>query len=243
MTVQEPNLPQTEGIKPPPSPVISPIGILIEEQGIDFGEYLINQNNIANYYKTLINTVQESSRLINSMVDISQKSLQLEAKEHEKKTKFELQTFLEVERKRREEEERVRRLETERRMRDAEERRLATEERRADTEARRLVLDETKYERRIYETYSAGVKEYVTQLRAEEAAELERQEAEKEAALKREEDEAERLQELAKESSERILDSVERLFTRDQFRELLEGLGRGSFGDPSHSLPWSLGYD
>tara|TARA_R100000664_G_C2755032_1_gene142690 strand:+ start:1008 stop:1553 length:546 start_codon:yes stop_codon:yes gene_type:complete len=63
------------------SPVIEPVFAPPTEQKIDFGQYIINKNNITNYYNQMTSMVSNSTKLISSMVKMSKENLIAKAKQ------------------------------------------------------------------------------------------------------------------------------------------------------------------
>jgi uncharacterized protein YicC (UPF0701 family) len=79
MTIQQPDQRSSE-IAAPIAPTIEPVFTSQAEQKIDFGQYIINKNNIANYYNQMTSLVSNSTKLISSMVKMSRENLVAEAK-------------------------------------------------------------------------------------------------------------------------------------------------------------------
>jgi len=64
----------------PPQPLVpEPVFAGLKEQPIDFGVYKINTANIDYYYRTLQNTLRVGTKMIETLFEVSQKKLRLEA--------------------------------------------------------------------------------------------------------------------------------------------------------------------
>jgi len=67
------------GITPPQPLAPEPVFAGLSEHGIDFGAYKINTANVDYYYKSVQSIIRAGTRMVETLFDVSQKKLRLEA--------------------------------------------------------------------------------------------------------------------------------------------------------------------
>jgi hypothetical protein len=87
------------GITPPQPLAPEPVFAGLSEQGIDFGVYKINTANVDYYYRTLQNTLRVGTRMVETLFDVSQKKLRLEANQKKEQANLRIRAITAEERR------------------------------------------------------------------------------------------------------------------------------------------------
>jgi len=87
------------GITPPQPLAPEPVFAGLSEHGIDFGAYKINTANVDYYYKSVQSIIRAGTRMVETLFDVSQKKLRLEANQKKERANLRIREITTAERR------------------------------------------------------------------------------------------------------------------------------------------------
>jgi len=87
------------GITPPQPLAPEPVFAGLSERGIDFGAYKINTANVDYYYKSVQSIIRAGTRMVETLFDVSQKKLRLEANQKKEQANLRIREITTAERR------------------------------------------------------------------------------------------------------------------------------------------------